>query len=508
MQRNWTTRTTLLLAGLILVVLNLIGLNVFFRIDLTDDRVYSLSEASIETVRSLDDPVTVRVFFTADLPAPYSSYRRFLRDKLDEYRAYGGHKFQYKFLDPGSDESLQQEVARYNIPPVQVQVIENDNLQIKNAYMGLVVEYAGKRETIPVIEDLSTLEYDLTSAIRKLTRDQLPVAGFLTEHGELGRAAMETFGRALERIYQVRTVSVKDSMLDPRPDVLFIIAPTDTFPVAHLQAIDRYLMEGGRVAVLLNRVNANLQFGFASEQHTGLEDLLAHYGAVVRPDLVMDRQSSVVTLQRTVGFFRVAQMVAYPFFPIATRFNGEHPMVSRLREVFFYYVSSIDTSAALPKGVTRIPLVYSTPQSTTQQGFFTIQPALLPDAEDFRGGPYVLAVALHGTFPSAYDSTRVGQPARLVVVGDGDIVNEQRYGGQLPPGNLAFALNMADWLSQDEALLMIRAKSVAPRALEPVSESLRPLIKYANILGPVVLVVLFGLIRWRIRRQRQIVLTH
>ncbi len=507
MQRNWTTRTTLLLAGLILVVLNLIGLNVFFRIDLTDDRVYSLSEASIETVRSLDDPVTVRVFFTADLPAPYSSYRRFLRDKLDEYRAYGGNKFQYEFLDPGSDESLQQEAARYNIPPVQVQVIENDNLQIKNAYMGLVIEYAGKRETIPVIEDLSTLEYDLTSAIRKLTRDRLPVAGILTGHGEPGRTAIETFWRALERNYEVRTVSVKDSTLDPRPDVLFIIAPTDTFPEAHLQAIDRYLMEGGRVAVLLNRVNANLQFGFASEQKTKLEDLLAHYGAVVRPDLVMDRQSSVVTLQRTVGFFRVAQMVEYPFFPIATRFNPEHPMVSRLREVFFYYVSSIDTSAALPEGVERIPLVYSTPRSATQQGFFTVQPAMLPDPDTFQDGPYVLAVALHGTFPSAYDSTRVGQPARLVVVGDGDLVNEQRYGGQLPPGNLAFVLNIADWLGQDEALLAIRTKSIAPRALEPVSESLRPFIKYANILGPVVLVVLFGLIRWRIRRQRQIVLT-
>ncbi len=213
-----------------------------------------------------------------------------------------------------------------------------------------MVEYAGKRETIPVIEDLSTLEYDLTSAIRKLTRDRLPVAGILTGHGEPGRTAIETFWRALERNYEVRTVSVKDSTLDPRPDVLFIIAPTDTFPEAHLKAIDRYLMEGGRVAVLLNRINANLQFGFASEQKTGLEDLLAHYGAVVRPDLVMDRQSSVVTLQRTVGFFRVAQMVEYPFFPIATSFNPEHPMVSRLREVFFYYVSSIDTSAALPEG--------------------------------------------------------------------------------------------------------------------------------------------------------------
>ncbi len=506
MQRNWTTRSALLLAGLILIALNLIGLNVFFRLDLTDEKVYSLAKASIETVRALDDPVTVRVYFTADLPAPYSSNRRFLRDKLDEYRAYGGNMFQYRFIDPGSDASLQQEAARYGIPPVQVQVIENDNLQIKNAYMGLVVEYGGKRETIPVIADLATLEYDLTSAIRKLTRERLPVAGILTGHGETGRAAMETFWRALERNYEVRLVTVQDSVLDPRPDVLLIIAPTDSFPSSHLKALDRYLMEGGRVGVLLNRVSANLQFGFANELQTGLEGLLARYGVVVRPDLVMDRQSSIVTVQRTVGIFRVTQAIAYPFFPIATQFDPEHPIVNRLREVYFYFVSSIDTSAKVPDGVERVPLVYSSRQSSTQQGFFMIQPMMLPEP-NFEDGPYVLAVALHGTLPSAYDSTRISQPARLVVVGDGDLVNEQLYAGQLPPGNLAFVLNLTDWLGQDEALLAIRTKSITPRTLEPVSDSLKPFIKYANILGPVMLVVFWGLIRWRVRRQRQIVLT-
>ncbi len=506
MQRNWTTRTALLLAGLILIALNLVGLNVFFRLDLTDEKVYSLAKASIETVRALDDPVTVRVYFTADLPAPYSSNRRLLRDKLDEYRAYGGNKFQYRFIDPGADESLQQEAARYGIPPVQVQVIENDNLQIKNAYMGLVVEYGGKRETIPVVADLAMLEYDLTSAIRKLTRERLPVAGLLTGHGETSRSAMETFWRALERNYEVQLVSVRDSVLDARPDVLLIIAPTDSFPQSHLKAIDRYLMEGGRLGVLLNRVSANLQFGFANELQTGLEDLLAHYGAVIRPDLVLDRQSSIVTVQRTIGIFRVTQAVAYPFFPIATRFDPEHPIVNRLREVYFYFVSSIDTSAAVPKGVERVPLAYSSVQSTTQQGFFMIQPMMLPEP-DFGDGPYVLAVALHGALPSAYDSTRTAQSARLVVVGDGDLVNEQLYAGQLPPGNLAFVLNLVDWLGQDEALLAIRTKSIAPRMLESVSDSLKPWIKYANILGPVVLVVLVGLVRWRMRRQRHMVLT-
>ena len=84
MKRDWTSRSALVIAGLIVVVLNLAGLNLFARLDLTDDKVYSLSEASISLVENLDDPVTIVVFFTADLPAPYSSNRRFIKDKLDD----------------------------------------------------------------------------------------------------------------------------------------------------------------------------------------------------------------------------------------------------------------------------------------------------------------------------------------------------------------------------------------------------------------------------------------
>ena len=109
MQHNWTSRTSLLLIGLILLVVNLISVNWFGRVDLTDDQVYSLSEASVNTVENLDDPVTIKSFFTDDLPAPYSSNRRFLKDKLDEYRAYGGQNLQYEFVDPANDVYLLSE---------------------------------------------------------------------------------------------------------------------------------------------------------------------------------------------------------------------------------------------------------------------------------------------------------------------------------------------------------------------------------------------------------------
>ncbi len=89
-----------------------------------------------------------------------------------------------------------------------------------------------------------------------------------------------------------------------------------------------------------------------------------------------------------------------------------------------------------------------------------------------------------------------------MVVGDGDFINESIVGPI--PGNIEFGLNIVDWLVQDEALLAIRTKKVAPRSLRPTSEGVRPWIKYGNMIGPVLLVILFGLARWRQRKKRQI----
>ncbi len=502
MKRDFSAQTTLLLTAAILVVINLIGLNIFGRLDLTDDRVYSLSPASKELVEGLEDPVTITAFFTADLPAQFASNRRFLKDKLDDYRAYGGQNVEYQFIDPGEDEDLRADAGQLGIPPVQIQVIESDNVQLKNAYMGVAVEYENNRETIPVIQDLSRLEYDLTSAIRRLTRLEKPVAGFWTEHGEPDPMQnMQTLQQGLSTNYDVQPVTYIDLEGPDRPDVLLIIAPTDTIPDSHLQALDNYIMEGGRVGFLLNRIAANLQAGQAAELITGIEPLLANYGIVLSPNLIMDEQSSVVTVQQRQGFFNISQQIQYPLFPIASRFNSENPMVNRLQDLMFYFVSSVDTSATLPTGVTREPLIYSSSQSGLQQGFFMLQPN--QNSATLSGGPYLLGAAFTGSFPSAYSPERTGIPTRLVVVGDGDFINESIIPSR--GGNAQFGLNLVDWLAQDEALLSIRSKSIEPRTLQDVSEGIRPVIKYANMLGPLLIVVLFGLVRWRKRRARQIV---
>ncbi len=499
MKRDWTHRSTLFVAALILVATNLVGLNLFGRLDLTDDRVYSLSDASIDLVEGLDDPVTVTAWFTDDLPAPYSANRRFLKDKLDDYRAYGGSRFQYRFVDPADDPDVQSDAARYGIPPVQIQVIESDNVQLRNVWMGLSIEYGGERETVPVIEDLSTLEYDITSAIRRLARGTLPTVAFLAGHGEPSpESAMPTLQRELSRNYRVTTTSGAGGRFEPRPDALVVMAPTDSLDADALRALDAYVMAGGRVALLVNRIETDLQQGRAWPVSVGLDSLMAGWGMGISENLVMDRQSSAITVQRQQGFFQISQQIEYPFFPIVTRFSQDNPMVSRLRDVLFYFVSSVDTSVVVPAGVDREILAWSTDQAALQEGFFLIQP--MGAAFPMEEGPFPLAASYSGTFPSAFEAGRTGLPARVVLVGDGDFLNERIVGAI--PGNVDLGLNLVDWLVQDDALLAIRSKRVAPRLLEPVSDAVRPWIKFGTMLGPVLIVLLVGLWRWRRRRAR------
>ena len=135
-----------------------------------------------------------------------------------------------------------------------------------------------------------------------------------------------------------------------------------------------------------------------------------------------------------------------------------------------------------------------------------IQPQLAKrQMANLSGGPYVLAAAYQGTFPSAYGQGE-SAPTRMVAAGDGDFLNASLIGRQAASQNVQFVMNAVDWMAQDEGLLRIRAKTVEPRPLQEVSDAVRPWIKYANMIGPALLVIIAGLIRWRWRAGRTIVM--
>jgi len=160
----------------VLVLANLVAANVFFRIDLTSRRSYSLSEASRSAIRTLEEPLSVKVFFTRNLPAPYNSVERYLGDLLVEYNGVGNRRFSYSFYDMEKNEN--KDLAEsYGIRPAQIQELKNDEVGIKNAYMGLAIVYSDAIEAMNDITSADGLEYRLTTTIARTTAKANALSG-------------------------------------------------------------------------------------------------------------------------------------------------------------------------------------------------------------------------------------------------------------------------------------------------------------------------------------------
>ena len=161
-----------LLYVIVVVLINLVGVNLFTRVDLTANRVYSLSSVSKEVVATLSEPLTFKVFFSANLPAPYNGVERYVHDLLQEYALAGNNYFNYQFYNPAGDDEtalLNQELAAsYGIQPVQIRAIEQDEVKFQKAYMGLVIIHGDLVESLPAITATEGLEYQLTTAIRRM----------------------------------------------------------------------------------------------------------------------------------------------------------------------------------------------------------------------------------------------------------------------------------------------------------------------------------------------------
>ena len=160
----------------VIVLLNLAGLSTFFRVDLTRNQVFSLSPASKQAVSTLGEPLSIKVFFSQNLPAPHNNTERYLKDLLTEYAAQGGRYFNFNFYNISSEDAglggksdQNREMARdFGISPVQIRIMENDEVKFKNAYMGLVLIHGDLVEKIPALTSTDGLEYRLTTAIQKM----------------------------------------------------------------------------------------------------------------------------------------------------------------------------------------------------------------------------------------------------------------------------------------------------------------------------------------------------
>ena len=492
----------------ILVLVNFISVRVFSRLDLTKAGVYTLSDASKTLVRNLDDRITVKAYFTEDLPSPYNNNRRQVLDILNEYKAYAKGNLHFEFINPEGEKN-EREAQQAGIPPVEVQVVKEDKFEVKRAFLGLVFLYEDKKEVLPVVQNLGSLEYDISAAIKRLTMHAKKRIGYTTGHQEPELSSMQKANQDISAQYEVVPIDLSSSAATIPQDLvaLLIVAPQTKFSDTAKYQIDQYIMHGGKAAFLLNKVNASLQQRYTQPIDLGLEDMLENYGIRINSDLVRDAQCASVTVMQQQGQFQMQSQIPFPYLPNVTNVDRSNPIVKDLQGLIFYFVSSIDTSLAVTKGLKADVLVRSSKRSGRQTGFMMIDPLHRYSAEELSESNIPLAAVVSGSFKSFFSTTSGENKAfvpqatkspetRIIVVGDGDFMKDDFAGSR---GNLTFFINIVDYLADDAGLITIRSKNVSQPPLDQISDGTKKLLKYGDLILPPLLIVGYGLFRWRRR---------
>ena len=500
----------LLVAGS-LVALTYTANQFLWRVDLTENNPYTLAGASHNIAQALDDPVTVTAYFTDDLPARFGRTKEEFRALLQEFRAASDGNVEFTFVNPNESDDAAQEAQQAGIRPVTIDVRERDQMTQKRAYLGAVFQYQDQREVVAFVEPGSAMEYTIANTIQKLTRSERPVLGVLQGHGEPGLNAMPQLRDALSGRYDLQTVSgIDTSGVPPEVDVLLVARPQEQLSTEAALAVDQYVMRGGPTLFALNRAESNMRFGRARPKTTGLEPLLEAYGLPIRPDLVRDRNASAVRVQQQRGGFNVVNRVRYPYIPQVANFSS-HPISEGVDQAVFRFVSSLDTARADTTADLTV-LARSSGQSARASLPTNIRPRQEWTVSDFSGGALPVAGLLEGTFASAFagsDTLAVERPrspeTRLMVVGDGDfLVNGTGQRQQrLPEGNINLVANGVDYLAGDTGLLALRTQRVTSRPLMQLAPTTQTILKYTNVLLPLLLVIGYGLVRYRRNRARR-----
>lgn len=478
----------------IIILVNLLSEQFFFRLDLTENNQYTLSEATKGILKDLEEPITVKAYFSKDIPSQLIKTRNDFREMLVEYGKLSGQMVVYEFISPNEDEALEQEAMQNGIQPVMINVREKDQMKQQRAYMGAVLSLGERKEIIPVIEPGLAMEYTLSTAIKKLAIVNKPTVGFLQGNGEPSLNELQQVNQELGILYSVEGVTITDSTSIPgHIKSLAIIGPADSISQEVFDKLDRYLARGGKLFIAINRVSGDLQGGYGSGLTTGLETWLRDKGLFVNENFVVDQNCVSATMQQQIGNAIQISSIAIPYIPRINQF-ADHPVTQGLEEVILPFASTMDFMG--DSSVSFTPILYSSELSGTQSPptYFNFQRRW--SRGDFPLQNQVLGGVLEGSFSG-------GVPGKIVVIGDGDFAVNQN-GQQVNPDNVNLLVNGIDWLSDDTGLIELRTKGVSSRPIKQMEDSTRSLIKWLNFLLPILLVLIYGLLRYQYRKNQRI----
>lgn len=515
MRRLHLPLTNALIVLVILISVNLLSGRVFARWDLTENHEYTLSKATRHILSGLDDVVNVKVYFSKDLPSYFANLDRDVKDLMDEYQAHGGGKVKVEFIDPGNDPALEASLQRMGIPKVQLSRYQQERAEVMSAYLGIAVQFEDKTEVIPMVQSTDRLEYQVTSALLKVSTKRKTV-GIASASGMSGPEGHQQLQQILRQQYVPRVVDLSQGPV-PGDVTSLVVMDDDAFTDPELYRIDQFVMGGGKVLFLAPGVNVDLRTLSARNRQVKVGPLLRTYGVGVKGSLVVDAQCPMMSFD-TGQFFPLS--VKYPWFPqvVSDGFSKDNPITSELQGLVMPWTSPLELVPADTSSGARVQtevLAKSSDRSFAAQSPYDLNPQKRITLPSSGVGPQDLVVALTGRFPSHWkgqpvpgDSLGTAPPpvplspeTQIVVAGSADFAGDQFL--RQFPNNATFLANAVDWMTLGNDLIAIRSRAAATRPLKDLSEGKPALLKALAMFPIPILVVLFGLIRAQMRAARR-----
>ena len=556
---NFQNNKKLLIAAS-LVGLLLISYFFFFRIDLTTDKRYSVSNKTKKLMENIQDPLEVVVYLDGDLNPGFQRLKKSTAELLDELGVYSGKSISVRFENPSAADNQEQRENRYRelqargLEPTAVYERDKEGKSIQKVLFPWI-EISYRKNKVPICllknirgnsgeENLNisieNLEFELTDGIRRLVNTQVSKIAFMEGHGELTEAETYDICKSLSRYFQIdRGVLGMDASILNQYKAIIIAKPNLPFTENEKYIIDQYIMNGGRVLWVMDAVRIakeNLSktgMSPAIELDLNLNDQLFRYGVRINPILMQDIQCASMPMNiAAVGAPPKFEPTPWFFSPLLLA-SDQHPVTRNITEVRAEFSSGIDivgdnkmAKPSLLLATSNNSHIVSTPT--------TIDLRHLPKASDgayFNMGYIPVAVALEGVFESNFANRilptvlkntqpfrKISFPTRQIFIADGDIIRNETNGiasdSTTSPlgydrymrqqfGNKDFILNSVLYLADNEGWMQLRNRTLKLRLLNKrVSNDERIIWQLSNTLLPILLLVLSGFVYQLMRKRK------
>ncbi len=535
--------------GLLLILLNLLAAKQFLRLDLTEEKRYSIAPNTKELLKNLDDVVTVQVFLAGDLNADFKRLRNAVQETLDEFRIYGGDLVQYQFINPDEATSekernkFYQGLVEKGLQPTNLfDNVEGKKVQ-KIIFPYALVSYQNKE--IPVLllkgnvaasakeklnQSVEGVEYELATAVKNLTQTRKPALAFIEGQEELTADQTADLTTALAESYLIDRVNPNQDDLNGY-DAIIVAQPKRKYSEIANYKIDQFIMKGGKALFFIDAVQMNVDSiplggTYAFGYDLGIDNLLFRYGVRVNQDLLQDLfMGNIVVNVGRFGNAANLQPIRFPYHIALNQF-ANHPTVRNLNAVYARFASTIDTVKA--DKVKKTPLLFTNRYSRVRKvpNQISLDELKLDMQKELYQKQYLPVVyLLEGQFTSAYKNrfapdgskpTTESTPTKVIVCSDGDLIRneiDRKNKQPLPLGfdpitrqtfaNKELVQNLLAYLLDEQGLINTRSKEIALRPLDEIRiKEEKTFWQVVNLALPMAVVLAFGVARfyWRKRK--------